>query len=146
MSDKKVVVCTNCGAANGIPPTKEAIDGKCGKCHRSLLSHKPADVQGDVFSRIVTRSDLPVVVDFWAPWCGPCRMMGPQYEAAASRHSGKVIYLKLNTETEPQISAMYNIRSIPTMALFRDGKEIGRTAGAMDANRIVHWVESSLPD
>ncbi|TIN41764.1 MAG: thioredoxin TrxC [Mesorhizobium sp.] len=142
---EKLVVCGKCGRVNRLPPARDAGDAKCGKCGSRLFSGHPADVDTQSFDRQVTRSSLPVVVDIWAPWCGPCKMMAPAYEAAANELEPHVRLIKLNSDNEQAVAARLGIRGIPTMILFHGGQEVARTSGAMTAGQIVRWVRDHLP-
>jgi thioredoxin 2 len=145
MTQEKLVVCGKCGGVNRLPPARDAGDAKCGKCGSRLFSGHPADVDTQSFDRQVTRSSLPVVVDIWAPWCGPCKMMAPAYEAAANELEPHVRLIKLNSDNEQAVAARLGIRGIPTMILFHGGQEVARTSGAMTAGQIVRWVRDHLP-
>jgi thioredoxin 2 len=145
MMAEKLVVCGKCGGVNRIPPARSAAGAKCGSCGARVFTGHPQDVTGTIFDRHVKRSTLPVLIDVWAPWCGPCRMMAPAYEAAANQLEPEVQLIKLNSEDEQEIAARLGIRSIPTMLMFYGGREIARTSGAMSANQIVSWVRDRLP-
>ncbi|RWN56126.1 thioredoxin TrxC [Mesorhizobium sp.] len=145
MTQEKLVVCGKCGGVNRLPPAGDAGDAKCGKCGSRLFSGHPADVDAQSFDRQVTRSSLPVVVDIWAPWCGPCKMMAPAYEAAANELEPHVRLIKLNSDNEQAVAARLGIRGIPTMILFHGGREVARTSGAMTAGQIARWVRDHLP-
>ncbi|WP_163268935.1 thioredoxin TrxC [Chelativorans alearense] len=142
---ENLVVCSECGGVNRLPSSRPALEAKCGKCQARLFTAHPQDASGEVFERQITRSTIPVLVDVWAPWCGPCRMMAPAYEAAASELEPKVRLIKLNSDVEQTVAAKLGIRSIPTMILFHRGREVARTAGAMSAAQIVRWVRDRLP-
>ncbi|MFT4277170.1 MAG: thioredoxin TrxC [Rhodopseudomonas sp.] len=144
MSDH-LVVCTHCGGVNRLPEQRPAQDGKCGKCGNKLFEGHPGDVGGDLFDKQVSRSSVPVLVDVWAPWCGPCRAMAPAYEQAARELEPQVRLIKLNSDNEQQIAARLGIQGIPTMILFDNGRERARTSGAMPAGEIVRWVRQHLP-
>ena len=134
------VVCPSCDAVNRVPSERLGADPKCGQCHRPLFPGHPLALDEARFERHLTRSDLPLLVDFWAPWCGPCRMMAPAFEAAARDLEPGMRLVKVNTEEAQGLAARYGIRSIPTLALFRAGQEVARQAGAMDARSIAAWV------
>jgi thioredoxin 2 len=135
------VVCPHCSAINRVQ--EDRIDDRpvCARCGSPLLQPEPFELNDETFARYVERTDLPVLVDFWADWCGPCKVMAPQFAAAAAQLPN-VRFAKVNTEIARATSAQYAIRSIPTLALFRGGREVARQAGAMSAADLVRWVRS----
>jgi thioredoxin 2 len=135
------VVCPSCGGVNRIPESRDASAAKCGKCGETLFRGKPVSLDEAGFSRFVEKNDVPVVVDFWADWCGPCRMMAPVFEQAAGELEPKVRFAKLDTERARSVAARYQIRSIPTMILFRHGREVARQSGAMGLAALKQWIE-----
>jgi thioredoxin 2 len=139
------VVCPNCGAVNRLPRPRLTQMPKCGSCHQKLFGGTPVPADAPRFERHVTRDDIPVVVDFWAPWCGPCHAMAPALERAASMLEPRHRVLKVNTEAAPTLAARYGIRSIPTLMLFAGGHPVAQTAGAMDTRAIVSWVAAHDP-
>ncbi|HEY5994100.1 MAG TPA: thioredoxin TrxC [Gallionellaceae bacterium] len=140
----KHIVCPHCAAVNRVPAEKLGENPVCGKCKQALFTAHPVELTAANFSQHIARSDVPVLVDFWAPWCGPCRMMAPAFVQAAGMLEPEMRLAKLNTEEAQELAARYNIRSIPTLALFKNGVEVARQAGAMDANNIVRWARAQL--
>jgi thioredoxin 2 len=143
MTDPLHIVCPACMVVNRIPADKLAAQPKCGKCHQPLFNQHPVELNSTSFQQHIRRNDIPVVVDFWAPWCGPCKMMAPAFEEAAAQLSPDVRLAKLNTEAEQAIGASLGIRSIPTMIVFRNGQEVARQPGAMGTADIVRWVRAN---
>ncbi len=141
MAGKKLT-CLSCGQLNRVPEEKLGANAKCGTCGAKLLPTKPVEVTPDVLAKAARNDDLPLVVDFWAPWCGPCKMMAPEFGRAAQALAGKARLVKLNTEEHPPAGAKYNIRGIPTMVAFAKGREVKRQAGAMREAQIVPWVDA----
>ena len=144
MSNAVHVVCAGCDAVNRVPEERLGEGAKCGKCHAPLFTGVPLALDERGFARQVGRTDLPLVVDFWAPWCGPCRMMAPAFEEAARLLEPRARLIKINTEEAQGLATQIGIRSIPTLAVFRDGGEVARTAGAMDASRLVAWIRQHI--
>ena len=142
--DALVIACPHDGTLNRVPRARLGQDPKCGKCGEGLFVGKPIALDPAGFQRHVVKSDLPVLVDFWAPWCGPCLQMAPAFEAAAARLEPGIRLAKLDTQAHPDAAAPYGIRGIPTMILFRGGREVARTSGAMPAGAIVQWAEQAL--
>ena len=139
-----ILVCSACLGLNRVPQDKLSEKPKCGKCAHMLVPSTALDVNAASFSRFIEKSDLPVVVDFWASWCGPCQGMAPAYSQVASKLAGRAILLKVNTETEQALSAQYNIRSIPALKVFKQGKVVSELAGALPESQLKAWVEQSL--
>lgn len=144
MSSSTQVVCPSCGQINRIPENKPAEKGKCGACKSPLFTQSPVEVDAAGLQRQIQKSEVPLVVDFWAPWCGPCQMMAPAFQQAAARLEPRARLLKVNTEQNPQAAGPFGIRGIPTTILFKNGSEVARTTGALDLNRLVQFVESHL--
>ena len=136
------VTCPHCAKINRIPQKESYTKANCGHCKQSLLDAKPIEATAQNFSQFVGGSDLPVVVDFWAPWCGPCKMMAPAFAQAAASLPLKAQFVKVNTENEQALGAQYGIRSIPTMILFKNGVEVDRVSGAMSSEQIISWVKA----
>lgn len=144
MTDFKHLVCPHCGAINRVPGDRSASAAQCGTCKKNLFDGHPAAVDTATFDRHIAKNDIPVLVDVWAPWCGPCRNMAPEFEKAAQALAPDIRLLKVNADEQPAISARYGIRSIPTMLLFKSGKLAAQTAGAMDAARIAAWARAKV--
>jgi len=130
------VVCPHCLSVNNVPQKESYKKANCGKCKKSLLDTKPIELNSSNFDEVVVNSDIPVIVDFWAPWCGPCKMMAPNFERAATNFPLKALFAKVNTENEQNLGARFNIRSIPTIIVFKEGREVERVSGALDVNAL----------
>src|ERR1700729_3278059 len=142
MNEGIAVVCAHCDSVVRADADRIKDSPRCPKCHFALFEGKPATLTAANFDRHLTRNDLPLVVDFWAPWCGPCIAMAPFYEAAARQLEPKLRFAKLNTQDEPAPAGRFNIRAIPTMIVFRSGMEIARQTGAMDSATMQRWLNS----
>lgn len=138
------IVCPHCEALNRLPDNKPAQAAHCGKCKQQLFTGEPLPVNQQQFERQLQKSDVPLVVDFWAAWCGPCKMMAPVFHQAAAKLEPQVRLLKVDTESEQPLALRYAVRSIPTIMIFSAGQEKARIAGALDLNRLLAWVNQNL--
>ncbi len=145
MNEILQVVCPHCNTANRIPSARLDDHPNCGSCKQPLLPGRSFALTSATFDRQIAASDLPLVVDFWAPWCGPCRSMAPAFEEAAARLAPRVRLAKLDTEAEPEIGSRFGIRSIPTLVAFKGGREVARQSGAVGLNQLIQWVGANVP-
>jgi thioredoxin 2 len=143
VTDYLRVVCASCDTTNRVLRERLGPDAHCGSCKKPLLRPEPFELAASNFDKHIESNDLPVVVDFWAPWCGPCRMMAPAYEQAAAELAAQARVAKVDTESEPTLAARFGIRSIPTLVAFRNGREVARQSGAMDRSGLVRWIRSN---
>ena len=143
MTEPIHLTCPQCDAVNRVPADKIAQHPNCGKCKHRLFDGKPLTLTTQNFKRVITKTDLPVIVDFWAAWCGPCKMMAPVFDKVASEMSLQARFAKLDTERSPEIAGNFNIRSIPTLIVFKNGKEVSRQSGALNEQALRGLVSSS---
>lgn len=144
MTENRMIVCPECGGVNRVPAARDAKAAKCGACSKPLFDGHPRDVDARLFDRHVSRASIPVLVDVWAPWCGPCRMMTPAFEAAAGQLEPSIRLIKLNSDAEQALAGRLGIRGIPTLLLYAGGREIARQSGAMTTGQIAGWVQDRL--
>ena len=140
----QIVVCPHCQSANRIPTARLGDNPRCGKCKQPLFTGRPIVLTDQTFDRHLSRSEVPLVVDFWAPWCGPCKMMAPFFEQAASELEPHVRLVKVNTDENPMLAQRYQINSIPTTAVFKGGREVARQPGAMNLPQLLQWIRSKV--
>ena len=144
MSEHVHIVCQRCSTTNRVLRERLGAGAKCGKCGEALVATGPFDLNAANFDRHVSANELPLVVDFWAPWCGPCRSMAPAYAEAAAQLAPGVRLAKLNTEDEQAIAARFGIRGIPTLVAFKNGREVARQSGALDTDGLVGWIRGHV--
>jgi len=138
------IVCPKCFSTNRLPDNQQITKAHCGKCKADLLDNSPVELNPQNFQKFLENNDIPVVVDFWAPWCGPCVMMAPNFKEASAHFPLKVRFAKVNTQDFPTLAQPYGIRGIPTMIVFRHGQEINRISGALSTEQIIQWLNSVI--
>lgn len=137
----KLIVCTKCAAVNRLPAARKLSGGKCGKCATALGQAQPIDISDKIFAKLQARDQGPFVLDVWAPWCGPCKMMAPAYAKSAAAFGGDIRFLKLNSEQYPNATSALNIKGIPALFFFNNGKLVSRQSGALPERAITQWVK-----
>jgi len=138
------VVCPHCKSINNVPQKDSYKKANCGKCKQSLLDNKVVELDNASFDEVIVNSDIPIIVDFWAPWCGPCKMMAPTFSKVALNYPLKTLFAKVNTQDEQNLAARFGIRSIPTLIIFKNGVEVQRVSGALDEGNLSNLVKSFL--
>ncbi|MCF0264698.1 thioredoxin TrxC [Acinetobacter guillouiae] len=138
-----IIVCPSCGAKNRVPEDKLNAQPTCGQCHQNLIRLAPIELNEQNFSNFVSHSDLPIMIDLWAEWCGPCKMMAPHF-AEVAKNNPHVVFAKIDTEANPRLSSAFNIRSIPTLVLMNKTTEVARISGALRANQLQEWLDQQL--
>lgn len=138
-----IIVCPECGAKNRVPEDKLSANPACGQCHQALIPLAPIELNEQNFSNFIQNSDLPILIDLWADWCGPCKMMAPHF-ATVAKQNPQVVFAKIDTEANPRLSSAFHVRSIPTLVLMNKSNEIARISGALRATELQQWLDQKL--